>query len=109
MKKTLKQILNFLKMTWTKAEEFQIYYQLKELVSKVWEKNKIKGEQIGYHIQWLIDGEKASKTFYKLETRNYIEKKHQKVAKKQMANMFMNKGVATPHIELLPKFMWKEG
>ena len=36
--------------------------------------NKIRGEQIRSRIQWLIEGEKASKTFCKLETRNYIEK-----------------------------------
>ena len=60
-------------MTWTKAAEFQIYYQIRVELETLRE-NKIKGEQIKSCIQVLIDREKASKTFCKLETQNHIEK-----------------------------------
>ena len=36
--------------------------------------NKVKGEQIRSRIEWLSEGEKPSKTFCKLETKNFIEK-----------------------------------
>ena len=36
--------------------------------------NKVKGEQIRSRIQWLSEREKPSKTFCKLETKNFIEK-----------------------------------
>ena len=36
--------------------------------------SKIKGEQVRSRIQWLSEGEKPSKTFCNLETKNYIEK-----------------------------------
>ena len=35
MEKALKKILNFLKMSWTKVAEFQIYYRIKELNLKL--------------------------------------------------------------------------
>ena len=39
---------------------------------------KVKGEQIRSCIQWLSEGEKPSKTFCKLETKNFIEQNYQK-------------------------------
>ena len=36
--------------------------------------NKVKGEQIRSRIEWLSEGEKPSKTFCKLETKNFMEK-----------------------------------
>ena len=36
--------------------------------------SKIKGEQVRSRIQWLSEGEKPSKTFCTLETKNYIDK-----------------------------------
>ena len=41
--------------------------------------NKVKGEQIRSHIQWLSEGENSSKTFRKLETKNFIEKRIRKL------------------------------
>ena len=41
--------------------------------------SKIKGEQVRSRIQWLSEGEKPSKTFCNLETKNYIEKSIKKL------------------------------
>ena len=83
MEKALKKDIEFLENELDQSGRISDLLSDKRAELETLRENKIKGEQIRSRIQWLIEGEKASKTFCKLETRNYIEKT---IRKLQIAN-----------------------